>query len=400
MKENTLITSNERGLQKSKIKTVNSICIALFLNSRLLVQVLPESIQFNNILVLVLAIVFLTSLINNSLIINRRSSLFFIAIILTFFISFFFNSIDPNNSLYFMYFLVYGGVGLYLSSKDFIVLKVYKIIILTSILMLPFVIIQDFFSNPDTWMGISYSVLPFFYSSAIYLTNKHGKAWQNLAILIGIFLYAFKIYNFFTRGALLAGVIFAFIYFGILSFKPSITKRILITTSFILGVWITLNLEGFVGAINSFLISHNISIRFIQKTLFLLSNDNFMNGRDKYYTLAIEGIKRSPLIGQGIGSFETNTGLNYVHNIFLQLFYEGGVFFLFPVVMILVYILYKIFFNKRTTRSNKVFLWFLFCIVIFRLFVSSVYWAEPAFWFLIGYGTKKSRGKINLYSKK
>lgn len=379
------ITNNLILKNPNKKEKINSLCIALFLSARLIVQSLPKQLQFDNILVPILSLIFVIAILNNRFVFHLKTALIFGLVILAFSITFLFSGPNPNNILYLLYFFVFGGIGLYLSDKKFSIEKIYKYIIGVSILLLPFVVSKDFQTDPDTWMGISYSILPFMFAGIIYILTVKDNLYFKYLTLFTLFVYIFKVITFFTRGALLASIIFIVIFITIKYFKVSFKRHFTLLIMVIVGWVIYINLEKILTSANGFLLKNGIHIRFIEKTIQLMSNNNLLNGRDMYYELATIGIKNSPIIGNGIGSFETDTGLIYTHNLFLQLAYEGGIFFVVPCVMILLYGIYIIIFSNKVDYSNRIFILFIYSVGIFRLLFSSVYWGEQTFWFLLGY---------------
>lgn len=369
-----------------KIEKINSFCIAAFLCSRLIVQSLPTMIQFDNILVVFLSLIFLTALVNNRFRFSKSVLLVIGIVSMIFCLSYLSNGIDEPNKLYLLYFFVFGGLGLYLSDKKFDINKVYKYIIIISIANLPFVLFKDFYSDPNTWMGISYSILPTIFAVSIYMTKLNNRFIFKIVILITAIIYIGKVITYFTRGAVLACFIFAIVFLIITMFKSRLIKAgllILITFS---GWYLFKNIESILIWAQNTLLKYGFNnIRFIEKSLHLIYQENLSNGRDIFYSLALNGIQRSPIFGNGIGSFEADTGLIYVHNLFLQLGYEGGILLIIPVALLILYGLHLIVFNKKATHDLKLFVLFLYSVGIFRLMFSSVYWGEQTFWFILGF---------------
>lgn len=365
-------------------ENTNSLSIALFLCARLIVQSLPIQLQINNALVFLLSLVFIITIFNNNFVFNIKLASVICFVIIAFSITLLFNGPNSNNILYLLNFFVYGGLGLYLSGVNFSIHKTYKYIICISIILLPFVISKNFKAEPETWMGISYSILPLLFAGIIYLFTVEEKMYFKVITLSTIIIYLVNILSIFTRGALLALLLFVVIFTTLKYFKSTFKRNLLLLFMLLIIWFIYMNLEMLLTKIYEILLSNGLHIRLIEKTLHLMSYDNLLNGRENYYELAISGIKSSPLFGNGIGSFETDTGLIYVHNLFLQLAYEGGLFFILPCSLILCLGLYIILFSKQVDTSTKVFIWFIYAMGIFRLLVSSVYWGEPTFWYLLG----------------
>ncbi|PFW49656.1 O-antigen ligase family protein [Priestia megaterium] len=390
----TGITNNNNTFNNSnKKEKINSLCIALFLCARLIVLSLPVQIQIDNILVFLLSLVFAITILNNRFVFYLKTALVVWLVILAFLITFMYSGPNSNNILYLLDFFVYGGIGLYLSSMNFSIEKIYKYIVCISILLLPLVLSKDFQNESDVWMGLSYSILPLLFAGIIYITTVEDKIYFKYLTALTLFIYIFKVITFFTRGALLASIIFVLIFIIVRYFKISFKRNFILLIMLIIIWCVYTNLESILILANGFLLDNGMHIRFIEKTLHLMAYDNLLNGRDNYYELAIKGIKNSPLFGNGIGSFETDTGLIYVHNLFLQLAYEGGIFFVVPCTIVLIQGIYMIILSKKVNPSTRIFIWFIFAVGIFRLLVSSVYWGEQTFWYLLGFIIlyKKSR---------
>jgi len=388
----TGITNNTFNNSNQTAK-INNLCIALFLCARLIVLLLPTQLQFDNILVLILSLIFAVVILNNKFVFYLKTALVVWLVIMAFLITFIYNGPNSNNILYLLDFFVYGGLGLYLSSLTFSMEKVYKYIVCISVVMLPFVLSKDFQMESDVWMGLSYSVLPLLFAGIIYMTTVDGKLYFKYLTALTLLIYMFKVITFFTRGALLATIIFLVIFIFVRYFETSFKRNFILFIMLIVIWFFYKNLQQVLTLANGFLLDNGIHIRFIEKTLHLMEYGNLLNGRDNYYELAMQGIKNSPFLGNGIGSFEANTGLIYVHNLFLQLAYEGGVLFTVPCTLMLIYGIYMIVFSKKVDPSTRIFIWFVFAVGIFRLLVSSVYWGEQTFWYLLGFIMlyKKSR---------
>lgn len=105
-------------------------------------------------------------------------------------------------------------------------------------------------------------------------------------------------------------------------------------------------------------------------------------GRDVIYSHCIDLFREHPW-GNGVGFWYYDTAMFglYPHNIFLQVMTELGVIGLLVLCFILAVIVIKLF---RTKNDRFIFLSFIFSIVIGRLTVSSIFWARPEFWLMLG----------------
>ena len=158
------------------------------------------------------------------------------------------------------------------------------------------------------------------------------------------------------------------------------TKKLLIFSVIICIIMILLiHIIPILTFINDFLNSHNISFKIIEKNLRLLKEGDVSNGRENIYPIAIEGINKSFIIGNGIGSFNLKYN-TYPHNFILQIMYEGGLLFLIPIIIPAIYGFYTILAKKNISKNMRSFVIFLFCASIIRLFISYEFWKEMFFW--------------------
>ena len=142
---------------------------------------------------------------------------------------------------------------------------------------------------------------------------------------------------------------------------------------------ILINIIPILTAINDFLNSYNISFKIVEKNLRLLKADDVLNGRENLYPIAMQGINKSFILGNGIGSFNLRYN-TYPHNFILQIMYEGGIIFLLPIIIPVIYGVYAIVAKKSISRNMRIFIIFLFCASIVRLLISYEFWKEMFFW--------------------
>ena len=125
-----------------------------------------------------------------------------------------------------------------------------------------------------------------------------------------------------------------------------------------------------------------MEVTFFEKFLNLAKEGDVSNGRNDIASIAIKGFLSSPFWGNGMDSFNANTGLAYPHNLFLQLLYDGGL--LLSAVIILP-ILKKI---KRTYLNCSydeytVYTFLLMCSVPGSMFSMDI-WSNGVLWFAFG----------------
>lgn len=177
-----------------------------------------------------------------------------------------------------------------------------------------------------------------------------------------------------TRGAIL--IIGIAIVLMLLSKAKKSTVPIIIVIA-IVGLVFMLFWEELLTFVIEFLDEFGISIPLLDKTVTLLAADNVGNGRSAIYIRALELFKSSPIIGHGIGKFESLYGA-YVHDIFLEIMCEFGVIGLVVLLLFIFYVI-KIIINERQNDET------IFIIMIFSLttslITSGVYWTTFIFWY-------------------
>lgn len=132
------------------------------------------------------------------------------------------------------------------------------------------------------------------------------------------------------------------------------------------------------------LIAQYTGAKKIQGFISLFEEDGWSHssGRDLLYEHCIDIIENN-FGGAGVGFWQYDPIMNglYPHNLFLHVGTEFGIIGIVLVVVILMIAIKKLFY-----QSSDVFLFYnyIFSIAIGRLMVSSMYWARPEFWVIIG----------------
>lgn len=186
------------------------------------------------------------------------------------------------------------------------------------------------------------------------------------------------------RGAMILSIALLFLFLYVLIRYLSLNKRLKKT----LYTLILLLLLFFIGSAN---ITNNESIQksfersfgFIEKG----QNNSIINwentsGRKEIYHESWNLIKEKPLLGYGIGSVNyVNKRAIFSHNIFLDVFLEGGIFFLLGTIILFVIISIKSL--KRIMIPKYYLLYSLFIYTFINLLSGTNYLIEPLFWFSI-----------------
>ena len=227
-------------------------------------------------------------------------------------------------------------------------------------------------------MAVSYDILPLFLAIIIkFFALKDKFTWKHLICLVVLLPYIYFLFVYCSRGVYLA-LILCFFFCKIVNGIS--TKQLLFFCITICVIMIILiNIIPILTAINDFLNSYNISFKIVEKNLRLLKADDVLNGRENLYPIAMQGINKSFILGNGIGSFNLRYN-TYPHNFILQIMYEGGIIFLLPIIIPVIYGVYAIVAKKSISRNMRIFIIFLFCASIVRLLISYEFWKEMFFW--------------------
>lgn len=245
--------------------------------------------------------------------------------------------------------------------------------------------------NSSMTMGISYSMLPVFFSSVIALLVYREKKIISMICLI---LCMFVFVKIAPRGVWLTSGLF---FFLILLFRMGLSKdsllkkisRISVLVSAFIAVWLVWdNFTEIITWLDSFFYNRfQISISALKKMLFYLQQEELSNGRIKLWTIAHECIMNEPVFGNGIGYFESMNNGAHSHNIFIQMLCEKGLI-LGGLVLVAIYgrglyLLFKVKKNEKIV-SGYYRVMVLSCGLIMLLY-SSAYWLWVPFWYSIGY---------------
>lgn len=205
-----------------------------------------------------------------------------------------------------------------------------------------------------------------------------------LPFLVINFLFFLRIAMYGSRGPIVSLVITLLFFYTvrkkedigiIVSKKRLFTVVLLSLVLYFTFIDLLISIVGFLG-------DFGLEVTFFEKFLNLAKEGDVSNGRKDIASIAIKGFLSSPFWGNGMDSFNANTGLAYPHNLFLQLLYDGGL--LLSAVIILP-ILKKI---KRTYHNCSydeytVYTFLLMCSVPGSMFSMDI-WSNGVLWFAFG----------------
>lgn len=233
-------------------------------------------------------------------------------------------------------------------------------------------------------MSISYYMLPLFISIIMqsFFWHKELKIKYKIFKYIIYFIIFYKYIYFYlvfaSRGAIISALVCIFICF-IVTRKSKIKKMIYFFIGVLSIIILCFYMESILNMTNNMLNTFNIYSRTIERTIDLVGEENIGNGRDAIYTNAFNEIQQNFIFGNGIGEFYNTYG-TYPHNIFLQSWHEGGIFYMILIMIPIIYSIYIILFCNKTSKEKKYILIFLFSISLVRLMISYEYWKDNYFW--------------------
>ena len=371
---------------------INGILIGLYIYANALIVILPS---INNILtILLLAIVIIYILNNRDLKIMKSSSAIIILLIIGwFFISYMIRHNLPNTTLidYLIKFIFYGITSFIISYKNFSIKMVYQTISITSVLLIPYIIRNNFFDlrqidaiDYQLLMTTAYRILPGILASIMCIIEKNIKISIKIVSIGILLIFGYTFINMAPRGAMLAVILFVL---GICVYnkmqKKNIKNMFILFIIVVILIIIGTNIIQILYSVKDLLSDYNINFRMIDKTIYLLESDqDLTNGRSTIYEKAMEDVVKSPIIGNGIAAYEDKYNSGYIHNVFIQIAYEGGIVWL-ALYLIWCVIAIKKFF--KVDSEHKQFIIFLIAIAMVQLLFSYYFWGSQRFWLLIAY---------------
>ncbi|MBN2770552.1 MAG: O-antigen ligase family protein [Spirochaetes bacterium] len=367
---------NPNSKTKSYSVHLNSISIALLVSMNFIASMLRIS---GGIFIISLSIIAIQFYSRKGISISLKSILMILYILIIFLFSFLIN----DNNYYaidsILKFFIFGIIPIYLSNCDFDEILVLKLILVIGFISLPFLTTRNYHDIASEYkMGLSYAILPIFFSAIILASEKYLYKIISWVVIIACVIILIDIGS---RGA----VVSLFCFISVFFFSKLIKREFLKYASLLLftGLFFVLieNIWSVLSWLQFSLMKYDMSIYALDKTILYYGQDKLLNFRDYLWVSAIDGIKDSFLIGNGIGSFQLIHG-TYVHNIFLQSIWEGGLLLFIPVVAVFFISLMTILHNSFSEKN--IFLIYLLSLSFFSLLFSSMFWMNQNLWLLIG----------------
>ena len=278
---------------------------------------------------------------------------------------------------------------------------VFKDIAIFGVIFVPFVLRLDMgsplegTSDYGHWMGVSYGLIKIINAIIITIVFFTKRKVYKMILIISLIVYIAFLLVYGSRGALLAmlGEIF-FVWIIKRGFSKNEVFKVMLKIAIPL-LLLTVFFFEILEVINNITETMGFNLFFVEKMLrFHELGDSFSNGRDTLFANGIDGIINSPIWGNGIATFEPyNDG--YVHNVFIQIFYELGIIPFIIFCASLGYALLYIIDNKNDI-SNRIFFSYLISVGIIELLFSSSYWLSQVFWLFISFSYYTYRIKTKM----
>ncbi len=191
---------------------------------------------------------------------------------------------------------------------------------------------------------------------------------------------------FANKGAIISAILFIAIV-KIINFKYIRYKLIKIISYIFIVLLILLNLEKILIMLQSLAIKYGFSSYSLNTLLAYLEigNNISLNSRVELWENAYKMFCEKPILGNGVGSYQSNFGI-YTHNIFLDVL----VFYGFIGFFILFYFIFKSL--KKINTSDIYFKYFgyiTFTLWFPTLLLSSNFYVNYYFWIFIILGFRK-----------
>ena len=375
---------------KIKVKELNSFCVALMICSRATTQLL--NFPMSSIIVLLFA--FILILLTSAKHLHNKNKLIVSAYICVFFVlTFCLCGRNSTTTEYLLYFGVFGLTAFFLPSRFDFRLVFRYVMLIGAVLLWSYVSIDfeaisansggEYENVAAVFMDISYKTLVFVITGIIMVVIEDK--WY-MKLMAGMISLPYMIISFVygARGALLSVFVFALLFWLVLA-KDQRTFWKRVTVSCLLCVFLWALFPLLIKSAFTFLDAHEIEARSIERLYDSVTSESSMSyGRELLAKQAASGIIGSPVWGNGIGSFDSFSGV-YPHNIVLQLMYEGGALLAIPLLLLLLNG-FVVMLDCRFRSEYRLFMLVLLCSGIIELFLSSHLWMSLFFWLFIGLG--------------
>ncbi len=374
----TDMSKRNKNINLSEMLGFLLIMLVLFesIMNKLLITILP----INNVLGYLMLCCSILVIITNKLYLNSVFLIFYIICCTILLGSVIIIEGNPAKD-YVIQFFSFGSCGIVCAMIKADIKKVFYYGSIATIVFLMITSLQGFADAKSSAFNFGYALIPGFISTFYVFFNAWKKKKQCRAALWMCIWIAesLVLIRFCSRGNLIQIYVFA-ILSAIILFR----KKILGFIGIIAGIAAVVFIRPIIIAMYNIMVSLNIFISVIWKNYWLIttSDQSLLHGRTDLYSAVWEGLDmKTALFGHGVGAYEMIMG-TYVHNIFLQIFYETGLIGLVCMGLIL-FVFVKMMFSRANTIYETELYIMVFVLAFVKLFFSSVHWRTSAFWFMV-----------------
>lgn len=364
--------------------TVNSGVIALLFN----IRVFNAVFQTENLLpFLIYAAFSLAFILNGPMLFLRYESRFKTVLYLLFIVTFLWlvsEGVELSNT-YFLYGFAFAFPALFVTNLNFSIKRFYMFSMLFGLLL--FFRVDGWgwvLEEPEIKMYNSYLILPFILASFIGLRYYVKNVFLSVLGIVNLLIYVPLFLGIGVRGTYVSLLIFTLLMMLRLNIVRKHSYIVGVSSAVLLAGFMLVDFELLFTWISQVLSDNDMQIYAVDKYLAMFSHGDVSNGRGELYADAFAGFLQSPVWGHGFGLFEQSHDGLYVHNIFLEVLYEGGVL-LACIIFYPFYVYFRYLFSSPENDKTYIFLAFLFSVGVSKLFFSGILWNVPPFWLFAGY---------------
>lgn len=396
------------NLKGQKNEVLSSLCISIIICAQYISTVLglftnSEGGYFSIVIITALILLVISSLVHP---LSMVTSNFFYLVYLVVFAFILTHFLVPSHTN--LAIIDYIGMCLLPLICGGILKPNYKLILKINmfILCISIPVINELFTKANNGtaydaikMGTSYAILPVVSSGIIhfFFYRKQSSIIEKvLYVICCVYICAFIPMSY--RGALIALLLVCFLgwYYSSLYKKDNKKRTIAVTLIVIVLIMFFLNTESILRFAYSVLQNKGIKIAFIDKYMFLLSENDISHGRIEIWKIAISGFFDSPIWGHGLATFLYYTGYVFPHNFILQFLFEGGIILTIPIMYFLLkglLVTRKKYYYCEREKFTVILL--LACTSLPHILVSAESWRVMLFWLMMGIMGNKSNAKEN-----
>lgn len=356
----------------NKSLEINSALIGILILANLIANTVSMIIEIPNIFAIIVTLIMITSIIKTGIKFSYRVLFLILIIIAQFSISLLLIDSSMTNR-FFISFISIGIPSMIVASKPFSIFKVTEVIQLITLFCSPYFIkiLATKYSVYDAGMlmGLGYAILPVILTALLILFDSNIRKWKIIALINLILSISISI-KLISRGYFIS-ILFFIIFFTFYKLRNKPIN--------ILKISVILLLFSIIYIL--FFHDYVVDSEWYY-ALFETKTEDFLNGRSSDYQNIM---KPRPILnilfGSGIGSYYSNYGYPYIHNIIGMVYYEQGAFLLLVILYIFGFSFFKFFTSK--VRGNRMLILFLLSTSVIRLMVSYYFWIDQIFWLYI-----------------